>query len=205
MLNIYLVRHGETEWNIEKRLQGWKDSNLTQKGIEDAEALHDHLTDIEFDSIYSSTSRRAFKTAEVILGERKLKIIADEKLREIYLGDWEGKTTYEIEQLYPNDYYNFWNAPSLYNPKNSETFIQVQERALKTINKIIDEKKSGNILIVTHGITLKMIMNYFEKQSLENLWETPYIQNTSVSLIQIQNREANILLYSDTSHIAAAY
>jgi len=205
MLNIYLVRHGETEWNIEKRLQGWKDSNLTQKGIEDAEALHDHLIAIEFDSIYSSTSRRAFKTAEVILGERKLKITVDENLREIYLGDWEGKTTYEIEQLYPNEYYNFWNAPSLYNRKNSETFIQVQERALKTINKIIDEKKSGNILIVTHGITLKMIMNYFEKQSLENLWETPYIQNTSVSLIQIKNREPNILLYSDTSHIAAAY
>jgi len=205
MLNIYLVRHGETEWNIEKRLQGWKDSNLTQKGIEDAEALHDHLIAIEFDSVYSSTSRRAFKTAEVILGERKLKITADENLREIYLGDWEGKTTYEIEQLYPNEYYNFWNAPSLYIRKNSETFIQVQERALKTINKIIDEKKSGNILIVTHGITLKMIMNYFEKQSLENLWETPYIQNTSVSLIQIRNREPNILLYSDTSHIAAAY
>jgi len=205
MLSIYLVRHGETEWNSQKRLQGWQDSNLTEKGIEDAEALHDHLSDMEFDAIYSSTSKRAFKTAEVIVGKRKLEIVVDDNLREIYLGDWEGKTTYEVEQLYENEYYNFWNNPHLYNRKNSETFIQVQDRALKTINKIMQEKKSGNILIVTHGVTLKMIMNYFEKQSLENLWKTPYIQNTSVSLVQIENQEFNIVLYSDTSHIAGAY
>lgn len=75
MLNIYLVRHGETEWNIEKRLQGWQDSNLTEKGIEDANALHDHLIDIKFDAIYSSSSKRAFKTAEIIAGNRKLEVI----------------------------------------------------------------------------------------------------------------------------------
>lgn len=205
MLNIYLVRHGETEWNIEKRLQGWQDSNLTEKGIEDANALHDHLIDIKFDAIYSSSSKRAFKTAEIIAGNRKLEVIADNNLREISLGDWEGKTTLEIEQLDPNEYYNFMKAPHLYNRKDLETFAHVQNRALKTINKIVKEKKTGNILLVTHAITLKTIMAYFEKRPLANLWDPPYIQNTSVSLIQIENDQPNILLYGDTSHIAAAY
>jgi len=205
MLNIYLIRHGETEWNIEKRLQGWQDSNLTEKGIEDAEALHDHLIDIKFDEVYSSPSKRAFKTAKIIAGERNIEIIADDNLKEIYLDDWEGKTTVEIEDLYPDEYYNFWNAPHLYHHKTSETFIQVQDRALKTIDKIIKEKNSGNILIVTHGVTLKIIMASFEKRSLENLWDPPHIQNTSVSLIRIENQKPSIVLYADTSHISTAY
>jgi len=205
MLNIYLVRHGETEWNSEKRLQGWKDSNLTEKGIADANAVHEHLIDMEFDKVYSSPSKRAFKTAEIIVGKRNVEIMPENDLREIFLGDWEGKTTFDIEKIYPTEYYHFWNAPHLYNRKDSETFIQVQERALRLINKIIRHKRSGNILIVTHGVTLKLIMAYFEKRSLENLWEPPYIQNTSVSHIQVEDEEPKIVLYANTSHIAAAY
>ena len=205
MLNIYLTRHGETEWNTEHRLQGWKDSNLTERGIEGAKALHDHLIDIDFDAVYSSPSKRAFKTAEIIVGERNIKIVSDDNLKEIFLGDWEGKTTMDIEQLYPRDYHNYFKAPHLYDRCDSESLVQVQNRALETINKIAKEKKSGNVLIVTHGVTLKLIMSYFEKRSLENLWEPPYILNTSVSLIAFENDEASIALYADTSHIAMSY
>lgn len=205
MLNIYLIRHGETEWNTEKRLQGWKDSSLTQRGIESAEALYHHFSDMEFRRVYSSPSMRAFKTAEIILGEREVEIIADDNLREIALGQWEGKTRAEIEQLDSDQYDHFWNAPHRYRPKDGEEFIQVQNRAMETIHNIVKENESGNILIVTHGITLKLILAYFEKRTLENLWDPPFIENTSVSLVRFEKDEAHIELYADTSHIATAY
>lgn len=205
MLNIYLVRHGETEWNTQKRMQGWDNSDLTEKGIEAASALHHHFIDIEFDAVYSSTSGRAYRTAEIIVGERNIEIIKDDNLREIFLGDWQGKTAAEIEKISPQQHYNFFSAPHLYNRENSETLPQVQERALKTINKIVKDNKTGNVLIVTHGVTLKLIMAYFEKRHLKDLWEPPYILNTSVSLIQFDKDNANIKMYADTSHIELAY
>ncbi|WP_242661377.1 histidine phosphatase family protein [Alkaliphilus metalliredigens] len=204
-MNLYIVRHGETEWNTQRRMQGWQDSNLTERGIEDARALHDHLIKVEFDSIYASPSSRAFKTAELIKGERKLKIIKDDNIREIGLGNWEGKTTEEIEQMDPKAYQHFWKAPHLYNRESVETFTCVQKRALKTINKLIEEESAGNILIVTHAVTVKTIMGHFQKQSLEKLWEPPFIQNTSVSLIRIENNLPSIVLYGDTSHLQEAY
>lgn len=205
MLNIYLVRHGETEWNTQRRMQGWKDSNLTKKGITEAEALHDYLVDMEFDGIYSSPSPRAFKTAEIIKGKRKIEIITKEHFKEINLGDWEGKASVEVEKLDPKEYHNFWKAPHIYKNKNGESFLDVQNRGIKGINEIIQEKKAGNILLLTHAVTLKTIMAHFEGRPIEKIWDPPYIYNTSVSLIQIENGQSSIVLYGDTSHLAEAY
>ncbi|SET17122.1 phosphoglycerate mutase [Natronincola peptidivorans] len=204
MLSLYLVRHGETEWNIEKRMQGWQDSALTEKGIEEAEALHDYLINTTFDAIYSSPSPRAYNTGRIVRGDRKIEIIKEENLREINLGDWEGKTSLEVETLNPKEYNHFWKAPHKYKNHSGESFLELQNRGIKAINSIIEEEKQGNVLILTHAVTLKAIMGYFEGRPLEEIWEPPYIHNTSVSLIEIENGESNIVLYGDISHLAKA-
>ena len=86
---IYLVRHGQTVWNVKKRMQGHQDSPLTKLGILQANWAKEALDDIKIDIIYSSPSNRAYKTAEIIKGNRKIPLVAKNNLREINLGDWE--------------------------------------------------------------------------------------------------------------------
>lgn len=74
-MKIYLTRHGETQWNIEKRLQGWKDSELTEKGVNNALKLGDRLFNTEFNAIYTSPSQRAYQTANYVSLDRKIRLI----------------------------------------------------------------------------------------------------------------------------------
>lgn len=81
MLKLYLVRHGQTEWNIQKRMQGWEDSALTEKGVNNAIALRKKLEGVEFTAAYTSTSERTIETARLIIEKRNLAINTNEDLR----------------------------------------------------------------------------------------------------------------------------
>ena len=115
LLRLFVTRHGETVWNTQKKLQGWKDSDLTENGIKNALSLGNRLKGVEFKSIYASPSKRTLMTATLIKGGREQIIIEDENLREINLGDWEGQTHDYIKEKYPEEYQAFWNTPHLYN------------------------------------------------------------------------------------------
>lgn len=198
--NLYLVRHGETEWNTEKRMQGHKDSPLTENGKLQTSWLGEVLHDIEFDAIYASSSNRTKQTAEIVRSNRNLPIILSDNLKEIYMGEWEGRLTHEVEEEYPEDYYNFWYNPNIYKPKIGETFYDVQNRAIPEINNIITKHSGKNILVVTHTVTLKIIMSTFENRSISNLWDPPYIHPTSLSCVEIIDDKYSIKLYGDTTH-----
>ncbi len=86
MIRLFVTRHGETVWNTQKKLQGWKDSDLTEKGINNALSLGNRLKDVAFDAIYASPSKRTLHTADLIKGNKALSIVENERLREISLG-----------------------------------------------------------------------------------------------------------------------
>lgn len=201
MLRLYITRHGETEWNIEKRMQGWKDSNLTPKGVKDAIALGNRLKDVDFRCIYSSSSQRTIHTAELIRGNRDISIIPDDNLREIYLGDWEGKTIDEVERLDMQGRKAFWEAPHLYVPSSGESFFQVRDRTEAVLNKIMNENENGNILIITHAVIVKTIMSLFKALPVEKLWELPFILGTSLCIVEVENKNATVILEGDISHV----
>ena len=201
-MKIYLTRHGQTEWNIENRLQGWRDSPLTEKGIIDAKLLANRLKDIDIDIIYSSSSGRAITTAEIIRGEKNIEMVTDEGLREMGIGDWHGRTLEEINRNNPEEYYNYWYAPHLYIGINGgENFYQVQKRAISVVDNIIDERKYENILIISHGVTLKSIITYYQKKPIEKLWEPPILEGTSLSLIEVDWDNIKVPFYGDISHL----
>jgi probable phosphoglycerate mutase len=106
-LKIYLTRHGKTIWNNEKRIQGWKDSQLIREGISNAKNLKKRFENIDFDYILSSPLKRAYDTAKILKGERTLEILKKDFLKEINMGDWEGKMFSEIEKEYPEEHNNF--------------------------------------------------------------------------------------------------
>lgn len=166
---IYLTRHGETEWNIEKRLQGRGDSPLTENGIQRAKELRDRIKNIDIDVIYSSPIKRALNTANILRGNKNIDIITDDSLMEMCFGDYEGKKIDIIQKENPN-----WDIKLIMQGNveicapNGENLKEVRERISKLMNKIIAENMGKSILIVTHGITLKALMYYFKDEDVNS-------------------------------------
>lgn len=148
MVNIYLTRHGETQWNRENRLQGSKDSLLTDKGIKNAVLLGNRLSDIDFNAIYSSPIERALQTAKYIKLNKEVPIYTVEDLKEIHFGNWEGKTKEEIVAVETDkkEYQNFWNNPHTYNhkPHNGESLRTFKNRVEKAVRGVISYNEDGN-------------------------------------------------------------
>lgn len=200
MLTLYITRHGETDWNTQKRMQGWSDSELTKNGKRNAVLLGDRVKEINFDAIYSSPSKRTEVTAHLIKGDRDIPVILDDKLMEINMGKWEGQTFSFIQDKYPDEFYSFWNTPHLYNSFNGESFYGLENRVLKSITSIQEKHSSGNILIVTHSVVIKTLLAYFKNLPLENLWEPPFIYDTSLTIVELIEKEYNIVIEGDVTH-----
>lgn len=160
---IYLTRHGQTLWNIEKRLQGRGNSPLTEQGIERAKELRDRIKYIHIDIIYSSPIERALTTANIIKGDKSIEVITDDGLMEMCFGDYEGKITDEVMKENPNwDISLIMKGNTELTAPNGENLAEVRDRVARSMNKIIEENRGKTILIVAHGITLKAIMYYFK-------------------------------------------
>ncbi|OZM58716.1 hypothetical protein CIB95_03870 [Lottiidibacillus patelloidae] len=204
MLNIYLTRHGETQWNKEKRLQGSKDSKLTDMGISNAIALGERLSNIEFNAIYSSPIERAYQTARYIKSDKKIPIYTLDNLKEINFGDWEGKTQEEIEniEIYKNEYKNFWEKPHIYDhtPHKGEGLAVFKQRVENVLRKISSDNNNGNILIVTHGAVIKAILSFTMNISTEKMWDPPFIHGASLTNFIWDGEHFNFKMIGDTSH-----
>ncbi|MEH7885670.1 histidine phosphatase family protein [Bacillus sp. JJ1609] len=204
MLKLYITRHGETVWNVEKRLQGWKDSSLTESGVQNAIALGQALKTTVFESVYSSPSERTVHTAKLIMGDQEIPFHLEQKLREIHMGNWEGRTHAEVAELDTDSFHSFWNTPHLYIAEKGESFLEVQHRVVEAINEIKNLHQTGNILLVTHTVVIKCLLAFYKNLPLEKLWEPPYIHDTSLTVIEI-SEEPKILLEGDISHRKVAF
>lgn len=202
--HIYLTRHGETIWNTKKLMQGWKNSPLTPQGIKDANHLSKRLSEIPLAAIYSSTSGRAMNTAEIIKGKSPIKLIANASLREMSFGSWEGKSLERNEQEDTKQWQSFWETPHLFSHDTIEPFVKVQERMVKTINNIAKQHPFESVCVVSHSISLKLLLDYFENKTLEDLWTTPAVPAASLTLIKIDDVSNEIIFKHDISHMNGA-
>ncbi|KRT91412.1 histidine phosphatase family protein [Bacillus glycinifermentans] len=202
MLTLYIARHGQTEWNIEKRMQGWEDSKLTTLGLANAEALGEKLRDIPFQAAYVSTSGRAVDSAMAILKNRSIPIIKDDIFKEISLGSWEGKTFDDIKRNDPEMLDAYFQAPERYIPnEGGESFRQFEERVRRALGQIARKHREGNILLVTHSVFILMLLNIFKKRPIDDLWNSSYVHDTALAVAAIkENGDAVILKEGDGEH-----
>ncbi len=198
MAKIYLTRHGQTIWNEEGRLQGSQNSELTKLGLQQAMWLSKALADVEFEKIYSSPLERALMTADLIRGDRKQPINTLENLKECNFGIWEGWKIEEINDKFPDEAHYFWNEPEKYQPIDGETFDSVEKRVIPII-EMIGREHEGNVLVVAHGIVVKIIMSHYMGQDISTLWKN-FVKPTSLSILRIDDSQKEVLLYGDTSH-----
>ena len=136
-MDIYLVRHGQTEWDEERRMQGSENSDMTAMGKEDSKYLAKELSRTEFSQIYSSPLGRAMETARYIKMGRTQEIITLDSFREMSLGEWEGMTDSDVKAKYPEEHNNFWNRPHIFKPAGGETFEELRERVKKGLEDLI--------------------------------------------------------------------
>jgi phosphoserine phosphatase len=202
---LYLVRHGETQWNVEKRMQGRLDSPLTDLGLKQGEWVADALRDVPFDAIYASSSPRALRTAEIVSSDRTIPVIPVDALQEISLGVWEGRLQKELDQAFSNHYHAFWKTPHTFRMNTGETFFAVQERVVAEIQRIVAEHPGQNVLVVSHTVALKLIMAHFADRPLPQLWDSAYSHPGSISIVHTDGKKTDILLESDISHWPESY
>ncbi|WP_462410295.1 histidine phosphatase family protein [Neobacillus sp. Marseille-QA0830] len=206
MLTIYITRHGETQWNKEGRLQGWGDSELTEKGLENAIRLGERLSATPIDVIYTSPSGRAVQTSKLVRGDRDIPIAYEHDFKEINLGDWEGKQQDEIVQDHEQEYTHFWNAPHLYDhrPHNGEGLADFKQRVELALKKLTVDHEDGSILIVAHAGVIKALFSTIMGIPTERFWDDPFIHGTSLTVVHWNGEKFDVELVGDTGHINGA-
>lgn len=165
-IRLILVRHGETNWNIEQRYQGHSDTELNQTGINQAKKLARELKSEKIDAIYSSDLNRAVQTASIIADGRKIPVHKVRGLRECSFGIWEGKTFKEMEEKYPEEVERIKGDPVKQIRAGGESRDQLCIRVEEAIQKIIDKHQNQTILIVAHGGALAVAMEYITGEGL---------------------------------------
>lgn len=205
MLKIYIVRHGQTTWNSEHRLQGRQNSNLTPLGQEQAKRLGEYLVeeDIKIDHYLSSPQQRAYETAKFIARDREV-IIRDD-LAEIGFGTWEGRRLEEVKKENPDQFYNFFNEAHLYDSRvnDGESFEELEKRVRRELDYLTSTYKDKTILLVSHGITIKIIFSIIKNHSLKEFWTSEVFANSSLSLVNFENGKFKVDYISSTDFLDA--
>lgn len=174
---IYIVRHGETDWNAKKKMQGHTNTSLNNTGRAQAEALSKEVTKLDINCIISSDLSRARETAEIINKEIGLDIIVDKRIRERCFGDFEGRV---YDKITEQEWKKFNENPKTY---NAETRKELFDRAKEFLGEL-KANKSGNVLVVTHGGTMKAILfsarhnEFNEDEFQKDYWQV--IPNASI-------------------------
>lgn len=199
-MRIYLVRHGETVWNVEKRLQGWKDSPLTDNGQRSARRLAKRLQGISLDKIFTSDQRRALTTAEIIKNDRSIPIEVLSNLRELNFGSWEGMTISEIEDKYPLEYNTYKTEPDKYISVGGESIEQLFDRAAKALEHI-GSCGEETVLVVTHGVTIRALMTIISGQGMSGFAKTPVFLGTSLTELELTEKGYRVIRTADADHL----
>ena len=158
MTRFCLIRHGQTDWNMDGRYQGQSDIPLNEKGLAQAKTLAGELQGRAFTSIYSSDLMRARQTAQPIADALKLTVQLEPRLREINQGEWEGQVAENIKARYADLWAQRTIDPASVRPPGGETVAEVAARVYAALNDISRRHSSGTIMIVSHGLCLAVII-----------------------------------------------
>ena len=203
LLRIYLIRHGETEWNKEGRLQGNSDVKLSAEGIRQAQLLAEHVPFHNVDAIYSSDLSRAVETAKLLAAKFNLPVNTTPQLREINFGDWEGESISDLAKEHPKSFGRFFTAPERCHPPNGETFLEAQARVMNVIRDVIAEHDNQNVVIVSHGAVNRLIIGAALDMPIHKMWAISQF-NTALNILRVADGGFVVELINGTDHLQNA-
>ena len=182
-MKFYLVRHGQTEWNVEGRIQGSTDIELNPKGIKQAKQLSEIIRSLNypFSKIYSSPQKRAVQTAEILSRESGIDFKIQDGLEEINLGEWEGLSWSIVHEIYPSEFEHWFKNRQYTKPPNGESYQEMVNRVLSALQKIKMETKDDTV-IVTHSAVIMCLQCYLTNTPFEEMTKFK-TENGSITVI----------------------
>lgn len=170
MTKLIIVRHGPTDWNKIKRIQGSIDVPLNDEGRAVAEKIASELDGFSINAIYSSGLSRSYDTAEMIARRHDLKLKKLKQLNELNQGMWQGLCEDEVKKRYKKQY-NLWkSSPFSTKPPQGEGIKEAYDRIVNAVQKILDKNKNETACIVTHEIMIALIKCHFTSVDINNMW-----------------------------------
>ena len=197
-MKIYMIRHGETDWNKERKLQGQVDIPLNAFGRYLAEQTAPALKDIPFDVVYTSPLSRAKETAEIVLQHRKIPVIEESRIMEMGFGPYEGLCCRRDEgwNIPDSDFRYFFDAPEKYQPpEGGESFQQISARLNEFLKELLSNEslQDKTVLLSTHGAALCGILRLIKKNPLEEYWAGGVHKNCAVTSAETEGEQIRIL------------
>jgi 2,3-bisphosphoglycerate-dependent phosphoglycerate mutase len=176
MATLVLIRHGESQWNLENRFTGWVDVPLTDKGREEARRAGEKLRGIRFDKAYTSVLQRAIETLDIVLsiiGQQHIPVERDWALNERHYGDLQGLNKAETAEKYGKEQVHLWRRSYDIAPPSGESLKDTAARTLPYFEShIVPDVRAGrNVLVSAHGNSLRSIVMHLDKLTKEQVLE----------------------------------
>jgi probable phosphoglycerate mutase len=203
MTDILLVRHGETLWNQQGRMQGQQDSPLTELGVRQARLLARRLKDVPFVALYSSDLGRAYRTAVSIADETGHEIVSDVRLRERNFGIFEGLTNAEIKARYPDDHAIFSRRDPHFVMAGGESAVAFRDRCLACLAEIAARHAGEATVVVAHGLVLDAVYRAAHGMQIEQPRGFPLL-NCSINTFRYADGTWSALAMCDVTHLGAS-
>ena len=193
--HVLLIRHGETDFNREHRLQGVMAVPLNDNGIAQAASVAKYLSRLSIDRLFSSPILRAYETAEIISGAIGLACRLDERLREIEFGIFEGLTFPQVEKRFPVEHKKWTSGYLYYGVPKGESRRDVQERMRAAWNDITEDEDSQTVALVTHGSAISIFLG-----SIYALLPDKPVKNSSITTLTRSADIWEIAGFAETPH-----
>ena len=199
MMKIYIVRHGETQWNKEEVFRGRKDISLNEIGKKQVERVGLYFSHRPINRIVSSPLARARQTAEAISNIISIAIETMEELTDFNFGIWEGLPLREVEKRFPADFAIWKTSPEKLRIENGDTLAMVRNRISAGLANITSGQE-GAVVIVTHRVICKIIVLHALGIGNEHFWDMKYDPG-SITLLDRKNDKYTLIFSNDTCHL----
>lgn len=203
MTKIYLIRHAQAEGNLYRRLHGWYNSLLTEKGQRQVASLTGRFDPIHIDAVYSSPLRRCQDTARAIYAHKGLPLNIEPGLIEMGIGRWEDVPFGDVQVHEPELLNLFGEANTAFKIEGGETFSQMQQRMVETIFRIARQNPDRTVACFTHGMVIRCALCYFHGWELTEISKVPHSDNTGVACLEVdpETRTVQVIFEADNSHL----
>jgi len=199
MAEIILVRHGETEWNVEEVFRGRIDVELNETGIKQAELLAEYLHAVKIEAIYSSPLKRALRTAEMIADYHQIEVEIASGLIDFNYGKWQGLPHQKVKDKYKELYTEWISRPDQVRIPAGESLNDVRQRAVEVVNKVIAEYE-GIVVLVAHRVVNKVLICALLGLDNSHFWNVR--QDTcGITTFTYENERFILTRHNDTSYL----
>jgi len=197
---VYLIRHGESTWNAERRWQGAMDPPLSAAGRAQAALTGAALRHVPFQAVYCSPLQRARDTAAAVAAPHGLTAVPEADLREMAFGAWESLFSEEVEQRFAPVLQEWWQRPDLALIPGAEPLGGARERAVAALRAIIGRHGDASVAVVAHGGVNKLILLTLLDAPLASFWRLAQ-SNACINVLEFDGDRARVLVVNDTTHL----